>query len=87
MKGRQRTCEGKLSIFLAALDDLHHGQLKGFCKGEVPAVVGGHGHDGTAAIGPQHVVCHPDGDVLQRGRVDAVGACKSSIFLSQSCLI
>ena len=48
---------------LAAGHDFHDGQreLRRECK--VPGVVGGDGHDGSRAVGVQHVVRDPDGNL------------------------
>ena len=54
-----------------ALDDFDDGQTELLCELPVAGIVGGHGHDGTGAVGSQNIVGDEDGDLLVVHGVDA----------------
>mmetsp|Transcript_1213 Transcript_1213/g.2220 ORF Transcript_1213/g.2220 Transcript_1213/m.2220 type:complete len:576 (+) Transcript_1213:1033-2760(+) len=75
--GREgRLVHGRPALALARRRGHHllDGEAEGPGEGEVPLVVGGHGHDRARPVGPQHVVGHPDGHLLPRERVHGRGA-------------
>ena len=56
------------------LHGTHDRQSVGLGEFPVPLVLGGHCHDGAGAVGGEHVVGHPDGNLLAGRRIDRVAA-------------
>ena len=70
-RGRQLRCFA-VSTGLGWLDDLYYRKFKLFRKIKIPLVVSGDGHDGAGTVFHEHVVRHPNGNVLTRGRIASV---------------
>ena len=65
---------GASAAVVLGRDDAPDRQAVGRGEGEVALVVAGHGHDRAGAVVHQHVVGHPDRDLLAVDRVDDVAA-------------
>ena len=74
---RQHILQGdsrRLAFRLGGLQHADDGQVELLGEGKVPGVMLGHGHDGACAIGGQHIVGNPDGNLPSIHGIDGVGA-------------
>ena len=66
---------------MGRLDDPYYRKFKLFRKIKIPLVVAGDGHDSTGAVLHEHVVRHPNGNVLARGWIASVRPGEHSCLL------
>ena len=78
----ERRLEWPAHVDLGVIEHGDHIEAVVAGEGEIAFVVGGNGHDRAGAVGDQHVVGDPDGDVGSIERVDRVRAGEDARLLA-----